>query len=99
VGCVSSGGAPHPNLTEERTKYRGQVGRGDVAPQLRVAAAIDLAHAAGAQPNLYHGWRVIGTEEAFIVNMPTSPYDYSEPDALDLPYDSPAAQEVVPWRW
>lgn len=50
-------------------------------------------------PNLYHGWKVIGTEEAFIVNMPTSPYNYSEPDALDLPYDSPAAQELVPWRW
>lgn len=50
-------------------------------------------------PDLYHGWKVIGTDEAFIVNMPTSPYDYENPDALDLPYDSPLAAEVVPWRW
>lgn len=50
-------------------------------------------------PNLYHGWKVIGTEEAFIVNMPTSAYDYASPDALDLPYESAAAAAVVPWRW
>jgi dTDP-4-dehydrorhamnose 3,5-epimerase len=50
-------------------------------------------------PNLYHGWKVIGTEEAFIVNMPTSLYDYARPDALDLPYEAEAAAEVVPWRW
>jgi hypothetical protein len=42
---------------------------------------------------------VTGTEEAFIVNMPSSAYDYASPDALDLPYDSVAAAEVVPWRW
>lgn len=50
-------------------------------------------------PQLYHGWKVIGVEEAFIVNMPTSMYDYEQPDALDLPYESPEAETVVPWRW
>ena len=50
-------------------------------------------------PGLFHGWKVIGTEEAFIINMPTSPYRYDSPDALDLPYDSEQAQTVVPWRW
>jgi dTDP-4-dehydrorhamnose 3,5-epimerase len=50
-------------------------------------------------PNLYHGWKVIGTEEAFIINMPTSPYCYEDPDALDLPYESEPAGSVVPWRW
>ncbi|MEZ5288214.1 MAG: dTDP-4-dehydrorhamnose 3,5-epimerase family protein [Vicinamibacterales bacterium] len=50
-------------------------------------------------PNLYHGWKVIGTDEAFIVNMPSAPYDYARPDALDLPYDSPDAAALVPWRW
>lgn len=50
-------------------------------------------------PCLYHGWKNIGTTEAFIVNMPSSAYDHDEPDALDLPYDSPAAGEVVPFRW
>lgn len=50
-------------------------------------------------PDLYHGWKVIGTEEAFIINMPTSAYDHQAPDALDLPYDSEEAFDIVPWRW
>jgi len=50
-------------------------------------------------PNLYHGWKNIGTTEASIINMPSSPYDYDSPDALDLPYDSPRAAEIVPFRW
>jgi dTDP-4-dehydrorhamnose 3,5-epimerase len=50
-------------------------------------------------PNLYHGWKVIGTEEAFIINMPSPEYDYEAPDALELPYDAPEAASIVPWRW
>lgn len=50
-------------------------------------------------PNLYHGWRNIGTTEAFIVNMPSAQYDYDDPDARDLPYESPQASEIVPFRW
>ena len=50
-------------------------------------------------PNLYHGWKNIGTTEAFIINMPSSQYDYDKPDALDLPYDSPDAPGIVPFRW
>jgi dTDP-4-dehydrorhamnose 3,5-epimerase len=50
-------------------------------------------------PNLYHGWKNIGTTEASIINMPSSQYDYDEPDALDLPYDTPRAAKIVPFRW
>jgi dTDP-4-dehydrorhamnose 3,5-epimerase len=50
-------------------------------------------------PNLYHGWKNIGTTEASIINMPSSQYDYDGPDALDLPYDAPRATEIVPFRW
>ena len=50
-------------------------------------------------PNLYHGWKVIGTAEAFIINMPTSAYDHGNPDALNLPYESENAVDVVPRRW
>ena len=50
-------------------------------------------------PNLYHGWENIGTDEAFIINMPSNTYDYTTPDALDLPYDSTAAETVIPFRW
>jgi dTDP-4-dehydrorhamnose 3,5-epimerase len=50
-------------------------------------------------PNLYHGWKNIGVDEAFIINMPSNQYEHDEPDALDLPYESPMAQQVVPFRW
>ena len=50
-------------------------------------------------PNLYHGWKNIGTSEAFIINMPSSAYNHDAPDALDLDYHSPHAGSVVPFRW
>jgi dTDP-4-dehydrorhamnose 3,5-epimerase len=50
-------------------------------------------------PNLYHGWKNIGTTEAIIINMPTEMYDYGSPDALDLPWDSEAAARIVPYRF
>ena len=50
-------------------------------------------------PNLYHGWKNIGTVEAIIINMPSEMYDLEIPDALDLPYDSDAAVRIVPYRF
>src|SRR5579862_1578031 len=50
-------------------------------------------------PNLYHGWKNIGIDEAFIINMPSSQYEHEGPDALDLPYESAQAHQVVPFRW
>jgi dTDP-4-dehydrorhamnose 3,5-epimerase len=50
-------------------------------------------------PNVYHGWKNIGSTEAIVVNMPTRRYTYDEPDALDLPWDSPAALDLIPYRW
>lgn len=49
--------------------------------------------------HLYHGWKNIGTTEAVIINMPDRMYDYDSPDALDLPWDSEAAQQLIPYRW
>ncbi len=50
-------------------------------------------------PNLYHGWRNIGTSEAVIINMPSAQYDYDAPDALDLPWDSEEAARIIPYRF
>lgn len=50
-------------------------------------------------PNLYHGWKNIGIDEAFIINMPSSQYEHEGPDALDLPYERPDAEQIVPFRW
>jgi dTDP-4-dehydrorhamnose 3,5-epimerase len=50
-------------------------------------------------PHLYHGWKNIGNSEAIIINMPDRMYDYEQPDALDLPWESEAAARIVPYRW
>ena len=50
-------------------------------------------------PNLYHGWKNIGVDEAIVINMPTMPYNYEAPDALDLPWESEDAARVIPYRF
>jgi dTDP-4-dehydrorhamnose 3,5-epimerase len=50
-------------------------------------------------PNLYHGWKNIGTTEAIIINMPDNMYNHDKPDALDLPWDSAAARRLIPYRF
>jgi dTDP-4-dehydrorhamnose 3,5-epimerase len=34
---------------------------------------------------VYHGWKCLGTEEAFIINVPTKTYNYKDPDEYRLP--------------
>jgi dTDP-4-dehydrorhamnose 3,5-epimerase len=50
-------------------------------------------------PNLYHGRRNIGVTDSVIINMPTEMYNYDDPDALDMPWDSAAARELIPYSW
>lgn len=50
-------------------------------------------------PDLYHGWKNIGITEAIVINMPTAAYHYDKPDALDLPWDSKAARELIAYTW
>ena len=50
-------------------------------------------------PNLYHGWKNIGVTEAIIINMPSEMYNYEAPDALDMPWDSAAAKDLIPYTW
>jgi dTDP-4-dehydrorhamnose 3,5-epimerase len=46
-------------------------------------------------PNLvYHGWKSISQELALVVNVPTEPYHYTEPDEYRLdPHDT------LPYDW
>jgi dTDP-4-dehydrorhamnose 3,5-epimerase len=46
-------------------------------------------------PNLvYHGWKCISTEIAIVINVPTEPYNYTEPDEYRLePHDT------LPYDW
>lgn len=43
---------------------------------------------------VFHGWKCIGEYEAYVVNVPSEPYNYSNPDEYrvdphgpDIPYD------------
>jgi dTDP-4-dehydrorhamnose 3,5-epimerase len=45
-------------------------------------------------PNVLHGFKGVGLEEAFVINTPTEPYDRANPDEYrtdphrnDIPYD------------
>jgi dTDP-4-dehydrorhamnose 3,5-epimerase len=46
-------------------------------------------------PDVYHGFKCIGTEEAIIVNVPTETYNYTEPDEYRLPADT----KEIPYDW
>ena len=46
-------------------------------------------------PGVYHGWKCISEEEAFVVNVPTELYRSGEPDEIRLPPDS----DAIPYRW
>jgi dTDP-4-dehydrorhamnose 3,5-epimerase len=50
-------------------------------------------------PDVFHGWKNIGTTESIVINMPTAVYAYEAPDSFDLPWDSPAARELSPYAW
>ncbi len=45
--------------------------------------------------HVYHGFKAIGQETAFCVNVPTDPYNYSEPDEFRLPPDT----DEIPYDW
>ncbi len=49
--------------------------------------------------DVYHGWKNIGVTESIVINMPTMLYTYEQPDSLDLPWDTPAARELIPYTW
>jgi len=44
---------------------------------------------------IYHGWKCVSSEEAFIINAPTHPYNTNAPDEYRLPYDT----ELIPYDW
>ena len=46
-------------------------------------------------PYILHGFKAVGTEEAIIVNVPTEPYCYQQPDEFRLPPDDPR----IPYDW
>jgi len=44
---------------------------------------------------VYHGWKGVGAEEAIIVNVPTIPYNYKDPDEFRIdPFEN-----NIPYNW
>jgi dTDP-4-dehydrorhamnose 3,5-epimerase len=59
-------------------------------------------HSGDARPFLlvipsgvWHGLQNLGTSEALVLNFPTKPYDYEDPDHYRLPYDT----SEIPYVW
>ncbi len=46
-------------------------------------------------PYVYHGFKCISTREALVVNVPSEPYNYGEPDEYRLPPHGGA----IPYNW
>jgi dTDP-4-dehydrorhamnose 3,5-epimerase len=46
-------------------------------------------------PGVWHGWKGVSVEEAYIVNAPTEVYLYADPDQDELPHDTPS----IPYDW
>ena len=43
----------------------------------------------------WHGFKVIGNEQAILINFPTNLYDYEDPDEERIPYDT----DKIPFDW
>jgi len=46
-------------------------------------------------PFVLHGFTAVDCDEARIINVPTLPYRYKDPDEFRFPWDSPD----IPYRW
>ena len=44
---------------------------------------------------VYHGFKCIGEEECYVINIPTNTYNYENPDELRLPFDT----DKIPYNW
>jgi dTDP-4-dehydrorhamnose 3,5-epimerase len=46
-------------------------------------------------PLVYHGFKAIGDETAYVINVPTETYNYEKPDEFRLPPDT----KQIPYEW
>ncbi len=64
--------------------------------------AINEVHLGDRRPALvilptgiWHGLQNLGTDDALVINFPTLPYEYEDPDHWRLPMDTPQ----IPYEW
>ena len=46
-------------------------------------------------PDIWHGFKAIGSKKITVLNIPTELYNYDEPDEYRLPYDT----DEIPYDW
>jgi len=46
-------------------------------------------------PLVYHGFKCVGETESLVVNLPTEPYNYDQPDEYRVAADDPS----IPYDW
>lgn len=46
-------------------------------------------------PGVWHGLQNLGSSDALMLNLPSTAYDYADPDHYRLPWDSPE----IPYTW
>jgi dTDP-4-dehydrorhamnose 3,5-epimerase len=46
-------------------------------------------------PLVYHGFKTVSTEEALLINIPTEPYRYNDPDEFRVP----PHDNDIPYSW
>jgi len=39
-------------------------------------------------PGVWHGWKCVSVDEAYVINAPTEVYVYDAPDQEELPHDT-----------
>jgi len=46
-------------------------------------------------PGIYHGWKCVGECEAYVINVPSKPYDRDDPDEFRIDAHDPR----IPYDW
>lgn len=66
------------------------------------ARRVNEFHVGDARPTLlvvpsgvWHGLQNLGSSDALVLNLPTTAYNYEDPDHYRLPYDTPQ----IPYSW
>lgn len=74
----------------------------DARDESETSGMLNELHAGDARPSLivippgiWHGLQNLGSQEALVLNMPTNPYNYEDPDHYRLPFDT----SEIPYSW
>jgi dTDP-4-dehydrorhamnose 3,5-epimerase len=50
-------------------------------------------------PGIYHGWKNLGDTETVFISMPSTLYDYEQPDVVLLEASDPVTPTIIDYQW